>query len=188
MRCFATAGRILSLALIVACSGDDGGTDGNDNGDDDADGSAPDAASIACDSLIPRQFGSGGCRLVLVSPANCEAVDFSRLGYVEFAWSTETTFCEGPHKFFLAGHPSATWEADNGFLIDLASTDGSFVALGDRGSQYAMTRNIGGVVRLVEADLEGITTTTGQYHWTVAGFFALENGGSVAGSGTFTVR
>jgi hypothetical protein len=192
---------VLLGLLMSACGADSSGDDDEVGGDagqevtedvgqggtDSGGGGTPDP-DVSCNSLIAEQFGSGGCRLYLVSPQNCEAIDFSATGYVEFAWSTDGSFCEGPHKFFLAGHPESTWASDNGFIVELSSTDGNFTSLGNLGSEYAMTRNLGGVVRLVEGDLQGITTTTGQYHWTVAGFYALDNGGSIAASGTFTVR
>jgi len=45
----------------------------------------------------------------------------------------------------------------------------------------------GGVLRLVRADLAPLQSPNGQYHFTVTGFYALNNGGSRAGSRTFFV-
>jgi hypothetical protein len=50
-----------------------------------------------------------------------------------------------------------------------------------------MTRDNGGVLRLVRADLAPLQSPNGQYHFTVTGFYALNNGGSRAGSRTFFV-
>lgn len=149
-------------------------------------------ASIDCTQQLQRVAGSGGCRLDFVSPANCAALDFATQGYVEFAWSTGGTFCEGDHVFYLFGHPPSTWvtaTSTNGIEIRIPTTDGNVVALGSNGSTCAMTRNVGGFLRLVRADLEaaGLTTTTGQYHWAVQGYWDLNNGGSTTGSATFTV-
>lgn len=140
-----------------------------------------------CAPVLQQVVGSGGCQITLVGPDNCAKLDFSA-GTVEFAWSTNGTFCEGPHRFFLGGHPSSTWQQDNGFVVDIGSTGGDLKAIGSNGSSYAMTRNIGGLVRLSKADLAGITTTTGQYHWGVTGFYDVNNGGSSSGTRTFLVR
>lgn len=146
--------------------------------------------SVDCTQQVTEVRGSGGCILTIVSPANCQTVNFTP-GYIELAWSTlgpnGFTFCEGPHHAVLLGHPPSTWAQDNGIDVQLTSTNGNWSALGPNGSQYTMTRDNGGIVRLVQADLAGITTTTGQYHFTVTGFYDINNGGSRAASITFVV-
>jgi hypothetical protein len=66
--------------------------------------------------------------------------------------------------------------------ITLTSTDGSFVPIGENGSSYAMTRNIGGVLRLARADLAPLMSPNGQFHFAVTGFYDLSNGGSRSAS------
>lgn len=152
---------------------------------------SPDAGTgtgggVDCTQQVTEVQGTGGCVLTIVSPANCATADFSA-GFVELAYTTNTTFCEGPHHLFLLGHPPATWEAGNGMDITLTSTDGSFVPIGENGSSYAMTRNIGGVLRLARADLAPLMSPNGQYHFAVTGFYDLSNGGSRSASHTFVV-
>jgi hypothetical protein len=48
----------------------------------------------------------------LVAPANCATVSLSQ-GFIELDWTTNTTFCEGPHKLYIAGSPVSTWTAGN---------------------------------------------------------------------------
>lgn len=151
----------------------------------------PDAYSgggtgVDCAQQVAEVRGSGGCVLTIVSPTNCATADFSA-GFVELSYTTNTTFCEGPHHLFLLGHPSSTWEGGNGMDITLTSTDGAFVAIGSNGSSYAMTRNIGGVLRLARADLAPLMSPNGQFHFAVTGFYDLSNGGSRSASHTFVV-
>jgi hypothetical protein len=156
-------------------------------------GAAGGGTGVDCTQQITRVAGSGGCVLDIVSPADCAELDFDTEGFVTFAWTTNQTFCEGPHRFFLLGHPPSTWFAQpngNGLELTINSTGGAEHTVGSAGSAYAMTRNIGGTLRLMKADLlaSGITTTTGQYHWAVTGFYSVNNGGSTTGSRTFTVK
>ncbi len=146
-------------------------------------------SSVDCTPVVTELRGSGGCVLQLIGPANCAQIDFRTLGYVEFAWTTNSTFCEGPHRFLIGGHPSDTWvTANNGVLWRLTSTSGGEWSVGTGLlSTYAMTRNIGGYVHLRREDLAGITTTTGQYHWMVADYYDVNNGGSRTASRTFTI-
>ncbi|MBL8956222.1 MAG: hypothetical protein JNK82_35950 [Myxococcaceae bacterium] len=172
-----TAGGGMATAGFGGTAG--GGTLGNAGGA---------ASTVDCTPVVTELQGSGGCVLQLVGPPNCAQLDFDAQGFVELAWTTNTTFCEGPHRFLIGGHPADTWfTADNGVLWSLSSTNGSERSVGTA-SSYAMTRNIGGYVRLRKADLAGITTTTGQYHWFVAGFYDVDNGGSRSASRTFTVK
>lgn len=146
--------------------------------------------SVDCTQQVMEVRGSGGCILTVVAPANCQTLNFSA-GYIELAWSTlgpnGFTFCEGPHHAVLLGHPPSTWAQNNGIDVELTSTAGNWSALGPNGSQYTMTRDNGGIIRVVQADLAGIQTPNGQYHFTVTGFYDLNNGGSRAGSITFVV-
>lgn len=175
------------LLLPLGCSNE--GEPEPPIGDDAGTAQSPDAASSGsfdCTEQVPEVRGTGGCVLTIVSPVNCATADFSA-GFVELAYTTNTTFCEGPHHLFLLGHPASTWEGGNGMDISLTSTDGSFVPIGENGSSYAMTRNLGGVLRLARADLAPLTSTNGQYHFAVTGFYDLSNGGSRSASHTFVV-
>jgi hypothetical protein len=140
---------------------------------------------VDCAQQVTEVNGSGGCVLTLVSPANCATVNFGA-GVVELAYTTNFTFCEGPHHLFLLGNPPSTWNT-NAMDIELTSTGGNFVPIGSNGSSDSMTRDNGGVLRLVRADLAPLQSPNGQYHFTVTGFYALNNGGSRAGSRTFFV-
>ena len=166
-------------------SGGGGGTSLTGGGTG-ATGGGGGTSTFDCTEQVAAVQGSGGCVLAIVSPSNCQTVDFSG-GFVEISYTTNTTFCEGPHHLFLLGHPSSTWAAGNGMDITLSSTDGNFVAIGSNGSSYAMTRNIGGVLRLARADLAPLMSTNGQFHVSVTGFYALDNGGSRSASRTFVV-
>jgi hypothetical protein len=126
----------------------------------------------------------------VLTPSNCQTVNFSA-GYIELAWTTlgpsGFTFCEGPQHVFLLGHPSSTWAAGNGMDVQLTSTGGNWVSIGPNGSRYTMTRDNGGAVQLVRADLAPLMSPNGQFHFTVSDYYALNNGGSRAGSVTFIV-
>ncbi len=188
MRAILARSLLLSPLLIpLGCSSE--GEPPVEPGADAGQSESPDAASTGstdCTEQIPEIRGSGGCVLTIVSPTNCETVDFSA-GVVELSYTTNTTFCEGPHHLFLLGHPPSSWEGGNGMDISLTSTDGSFVSIGSNGSSYAMTRNIGGVLRLARADLAPLMSPNGQFHFAVTGFFDLSNGGSRSASRTFVV-
>lgn len=147
-------------------------------------------AGIDGTPVVTEVQGSGGCVLQLTGPMNCAEIDFGPTGWVEFSWTTNTTFCEGPHQFLIGGHPVDTWTtSNNGLLWSLTSTNGNEYQVGTGlYSTYAMVRNIGGYVHLRREDLLGITTTTGQYHWMVAGFYDISNGGSRSASRTFTIK
>lgn len=142
---------------------------------------------VDCTSVVTEVRGSGGCVISLVGPSNCDAVSFAQ-GFVEFAWTTNGTFCEGPHRFFIGGHPASTWEPDNALLFSLTSTDGNERSIEGMSSTYSMVRNIGGYVHLRQSDLAVLSTTTGQYHWLVAGFYDVSAGGSRSESRVFTIR
>lgn len=125
-------------------------------------------------TLLAAAQPTGGCRMSLTSPANCTEIDFGPLGYVEFAWSTSTTFCEGPHHFQIGGDPPSTWTSGNYFDWSLSS---------GTHSDYWMERNIGGWVRVTRADLARLTSVNGQYYWGIASFY-----GSTSEVRVFTVK
>lgn len=110
----------------------------------------------------------------LVAPTNCQMVSFNANGVIELDWTTNTTFCEGPHKLYVAGSPVSTWSAGNVLVFSL--TSGTH-------PNYAMTRNIGGYLLLTPADLAPLATVNNQYYFRVESFY-----GSVSEVNTFIVR
>ena len=169
--------------------GGGGGSTGGGGGGSTGGGGGGSAACDPSTPVIAHVDGSGGCTLRMVSPAPCSTVNFNTLGYVEFAWTTNTTFCEGPHHFLIGGNPPSSWNppTNNGISWSLTSTDGTVAAMGTNGSTYAMTRNLGGLVHLVRADLAGVTSDNGQFHVIVRDFYDVTNGGSLSDSVTFTI-
>lgn len=110
----------------------------------------------------------------LVAPTNCQMVSFNVNGVIELAWTTNTTFCEGPHRLYIAGSPVSTWTAGN--VLQFSLTSGQY-------SNYAMTRNIGGYFLVTAADLAQLSAVNGQYYFRVESFH-----GSISEVNTFIVR
>lgn len=110
----------------------------------------------------------------LVAPTNCQVVSFNANGVIELDYTTNTTFCEGAHKLYVAGSPVSTWAGGNVMVFTLNS--GTY-------SNYAMTRNIGGYLLITPADLAPLTTVNNQYYFRVESFH-----GSVSEVNTFIVR
>ena len=125
-------------------------------------------------TLLSASAFSGGCRIYLNGPSNCAQIDFNTLGYVEFSWNTDATFCEGPHHFLIGGDPPATWTSGNG--LDWSLSSGTHTS-------WWMERNIGGRLLMTRADLTGLTSVNGQYYWRVTSFY-----GSASEIWTFTIR
>jgi|JI10StandDraft_1071094.scaffolds.fasta_scaffold98474_3 hypothetical protein len=111
----------------------------------------------------------------LVAPTNCQMVSFNVNGVIELDWTTNTTFCEGPHKLYVGGSPVSTWTSAGNVLV-FSLTSGTH-------PNYAMTRNIGGYLLLTPADLAPLTTVNNQYYFRVESFY-----GSVSEVNTFIVR
>lgn len=143
------------------------------------------SSSVDCTPVQQEVRGSGGCYLALVAPPNCSVVA-DGWSVIQIEWTTGTTFCEGPHHVYIASHPAAespVWD------IPIDDTGGNFRSLGSNGSGFAMTRNIGGYLRLARADFDAIrrqlpASSTGQYHFAIGGFFSVDNGGSISESRT----
>jgi hypothetical protein len=112
---------------------------------------------------------TGGCRIRMVSPANCEVIDLSNGKAFEFAWTTDGTGCETPYKIMAAGSPS---KAENSVELTIP-TNGA-----------AITRQ-GGLINVSLAELKslGLTSDNGEYHWVVMSFH-----GSHPQSQVFRVR
>jgi hypothetical protein len=133
---------------------------------------AEDGTAPSCETLVPANF-SGGCTIYLSSPANCTKPTLVS-GYYEFSWSTNGTFCEGPHTLTIGGNPPSTWNQGNVLSYSISS--------GQR-AESGMTRNIGGYLYIAPQELARLTTDNGQYHWGVSSYH-----GSASESRTFTVK
>lgn len=123
---------------------------------------------VNCDTSIVANGHKGGCYPRLVTPAMCETIDLTNGKTYEFAWTTDGTNCETPWTFQIAGNPITpnnlkTWQLNE----DLTA---------------GITR-YGGLINLKAADLDGLTTDNGLYHWTVASFYD-----SYPASKTFKVK
>ncbi len=105
---------------------------------------------------------SGGCTMSLVTPV-CSMADLTGGKVFELAWSTNMTFCEGPHTLYIAGDPPSSWETGNVVEFSIASTVGP-------NNRQGMTRNIGGYLNINSADLVGLTSSTGIYYYLVASY------------------
>ncbi|MBL8924271.1 MAG: hypothetical protein JNJ54_35815 [Myxococcaceae bacterium] len=142
-----------------------GGTGGGTSG------TAGGAAGVDC-SVVGVQAPTGGCSLNLVTPTNCQVVSLSN-GFIELAWTTNTTFCEGPHRLYVGGSPTSTWPAN---VLEFSLTSGQY-------SNYAMTRNIGGYYLITAQELAQLQAVNGQYYFRVESF-----SGSASEVSTFIVR
>lgn len=111
---------------------------------------------------------AGGCRLRLVTPAPCETVDLSGGRRYEFAWTTDGSGCETPWTIQVAGNPITPENLRSAQL----STD----------VERGITRT-GGVLYLSSADLDGLRSDNGLYHWSVQSHY-----GAHPGTHTFTMR
>lgn len=108
----------------------------------------------------------------LVAPTNCQVVSLAN-GFIELAWTTNTTFCEGPHRLYVGGSPTSTWPMN---VLEFSLTSGQY-------SNYAMTRNIGGYYLITASELAQLQAVNGQYYFRVESFH-----GSASEVNTFIVR
>jgi hypothetical protein len=122
---------------------------------------------------------SGGCIINTTTPA-CGVADLSSGGTFELAWTTNMTYCEGPHHVYIGGDPPSSWETGNVVSFDIASQDGSGAIPDERSG---MTRNIGGYLNINQADLAGLSSESGIYYYLVASFH-----GSASEATPFIVR
>lgn len=196
LQCFAgvcTSGSTGSQGGGVGSTGGGGGSGGGGGGSSGGGGGTSGGGggtgTTTCTTELQQIDGSGGCRLRITSPADCATLDWNALGSLYLEWSTDGSSCEAPHHLFFLGSPANTWNGEvtdtNGTDITLASTNGNEVAIGNRGSSYAVTSTAGGYLKLVRDDVAAITTVNGQYHFFVTGFYALNNGGSRSASRSF---
>lgn len=117
---------------------------------------------------------TGGCNLTLVTPV-CATGDITGGKTFELAWSTNQTFCEGPHTLLIAGDPPSSWQSGNVVEFSIVSTIGP-------DERQGMTRNIGGYLRIGPQDLDQLTSSNGIYHYQVLSF-----GGSASETRAFHI-
>jgi hypothetical protein len=102
-----------------------------------------------------------------VTPAQCEVVDLRGGRTYEVAWTTDGTGCETPWTLSVAGDPLTE---QNLRVVQLSM------------NAEAGITSYGGILRISAADLDGLTSATGLYHWSISSFH-----GSHPGSHTFQV-
>ncbi|MFN8671145.1 MAG: hypothetical protein U0457_03565 [Candidatus Sericytochromatia bacterium] len=118
-------------------------------------------------NFLPAEV-SGGCNITLITPRPCEEIDLSYGKVYEFAWQTGGSYCETPYKLYIAGNPVAD---PNTFNWSLSENVGK------------VSRKVGGIHYISAADLQGLSTNNGLYHWVVMGYY-----GSHPASQTFRVK
>ena len=148
----------LGLALALsACSKDDkkgSTTTGGGQG------------QTGCGTPLTVDHSSGGCRIRLVTPKNCEEIDLSNGKTYEFAWTTDGTNCELPYKLFVAGNPASVETNENGEVVSMTNVFEGRINRGD------FISNTGGVLQVSAANIEGlgVTTDNGTYQWQIDSF------------------
>jgi hypothetical protein len=105
---------------------------------------------------------TGGCNISLTTPV-CATADLTGGKDFELAWSTNMTFCEGPHKIQVGGDPPSTWTTGNALEWSVASTSTS-----DRAQ---MTRDSGGFVKFNASEIAALTSASGIYYYRVVSFY-----------------
>lgn len=161
--------RLILLPALIAVSCDsDGGSGGDGTGGDKTpqNGTQDGTGTVdgnqqkgSCEQTLVADATSGGCAIRLVTPAKCQEVDLTGGQVVEFAWTTDGTYCETPYTVYLAGDNANIQTGEN-----IASWNFS------ENVSNGITHN-GGIVRATAADLAGVTSASGVYHWVVAGYY-----------------
>lgn len=111
--------------------------------------------------VMPAMW-SGGCNMD-VTTAACSTADLTNGKSFELDWTTNTTFCEGPHKVQIGGDPPSSWTSGNYVEISISSQN--------PGPRAGMTRNIGGYVNVNAADFQSLTSSTGIYYYRVSSYY-----------------
>jgi hypothetical protein len=111
---------------------------------------------------------SGGCQIRLVTPSPCETVDLTGNRTYEVAWTTDGSGCETPWTIQVAGNPITP---DNIRSAQISTN-----------VEQGITRK-GGLLNITAADLAGLRSDNGLYHWSVQSHY-----GSHPGTNTFKVR
>ncbi len=113
------------------------------------------AAQVNCDTVFLTANITGGCLLRSVTPAKCQEVDLRNGATFEFAWTSDGTFCETPWRLSIAGNPVTANNIKQWSLSVNTSTG---------------ITSYGGIVNVNAADLEGLTSYNGVYHWLIESF------------------
>lgn len=108
---------------------------------------------------------TGGCNIDTTTPV-CAVADLRNGGTFELDWTTNQTFCEGPHKIQISGDPPSN---ANSVIFSIASTY--------TGGDASMTRNIGGYKKITAQDIASLTSASGIYYYGVASFYGSSSEG-----------
>ena len=125
-------------------------------------------SSSDCNVVHLPAENTGGCRIKLITPANCEEIDLSNGKTYQFAWQTGGTFCETPFKLYIAGNPVSD---ENTRMWQYSTKAGQ------------VSRTGGGYDEVSLQNLSQLKSNNGIYHWVVTGWF-----GSHPNSQTFRVK
>jgi hypothetical protein len=126
---------------------------------------APGSGGACPTTPILAAAHTGGCRIDTTTPV-CSVADLSNGKSFELAWTTNQTFCEGPHEVVVTGDPptaanSVSWKITSSYS----------------GNDASMTRNIGGFMLITAKDIATVTSTTGIYYYGVADFHGSRSEG-----------
>jgi hypothetical protein len=102
---------------------------------------------------------TGGCNIDDTTPV-CAVADLRNGGSFELDWTTNQTFCEGPHTVQISGDPPSNANSVT-FKITSDYT----------GSDAQMTRNIGGFMKITAKDIATLTSASGIYYYGVGSFY-----------------
>lgn len=134
---------MISIGFISCNSGSNSPTNNNANTD-----------TIA----FPENF-SGGCYPQCYTPAKGETIDLTNGKYYQFAWQTMNgSNCETPWFLYIAGNPFNMETGANVMYWQFSKKEGQF-------------SGNGGYVNLTAANLEGLTSYNGVYHWVIMGWY-----------------
>ena len=119
--------------------------------------------------IVPANHTSG-CNIDTTTPV-CAVWDQKTSPTFELDWTTNQTFCEGPHTVQISGDPPSN---TNSVTYSITSTYS--------GGDAAMTRNIGGYMKIAAKDIATLTSASGIYYYGVGSF-----GGSTSEGRAFQV-
>jgi hypothetical protein len=111
---------------------------------------------VRCDTVAVPDDTKGGCNIRLVAPSACQEVDLTNGKVFEVGWTTDGTYCETPWKVAVFGNPPS--DANSGYVSLSTNVSGGIT-------------HYGGILNVSAADLNGLTSYNGVYHWTVVSFY-----------------
>jgi hypothetical protein len=139
---------LLCIVLLSACGGEEKKKDVAQNNSNSGCGAPP----------VVTDATSGGCRIRLVSPKQCEEVDLTNGKDYEFAWTTDGTNCETPYLARVGGSPLNVETEEN-------------VNVWQMNAQVGRISRTGGVAKVTAADIENLTSTDGTFHWLITSYY-----------------